>query len=154
MHISGVFILSIIFAFVSIYQIYQRRKLILKSEVTNVGKIALAISVVALIVIGYRFGEIWYDYSIVLTGTIMMFIIISSSGLTEKGFKSISRLKSPTQEWNGVDRVEIELENAYTKVSYSGNTEANVVYFKKEDYNIVVRKLRENLTDRSKIVLK
>lgn len=154
MQITGVLVLSIIFAFIGIFQINLRKKLILRSEVTNIGKIALVISLVCLIIIVYRFGETIYDYTIILTGMIMTLIIISSAGMTEDGFKSISRLKSPTQKWNGVDVVEIELEGEFSKVTYSGNSEASTLYFKKEDYNKVVRKIKENITERTKIVLK
>ncbi len=151
MEFSGVFILGIIFIIVAIVQIILRRKLILKSEFTYISWFAMIVTLFTIFLIAFKQGKTIYDYIVIPTGIIMMFIILTSAGLTNEGFKSFARLRSPTQKWEGVDSVEIKSDGKYTKVTYSGDRESNVLYFKEEDFNTVLEKLGDNLTGKVKI---
>lgn len=149
---SGVLVLGIIFFIVSIYLIYIRRYLLVKSWINGSGKLALVISVLALFYLVYRWGEEVYDYITVATGSLMSYLTVISGGITAQGLKSSSRLRSTSQIWSGITRVEIT-RGKLVKLSYVGNAEANVLYFKEEDYSRLADILNQNLNESTNIVI-
>lgn len=149
---SGVLVLGIIFFIVSIYLIYIRRYLLVKSWINGSGKLALVISVLALFYLVYRWGEEVYDYITVATGSLMSYLTVISGGITAQGLKSSSRLRSTSQIWSGITRVEIT-RGKLVKLSYVGNAEANVLYFKEEDYSRLADILNQNLNENTNIVI-
>ena len=129
-----------------------RKDLIIKTTLNQSGIAALLVSAVALIYLVFRWGDQWFDYITAIMGMIMTYLTVISGGITEKGLKSSSRIRRTTQLWSGVKRVEID-RGKLIKLSYVGNLEANVLYFKKDDYSELAKLLETELNENTKIIV-
>lgn len=124
-------------------QLKYIKQLLLPTKKSILDIVVVIIAVCVLGFIPYKYANNWINYLIGILGIILFVTMWLKEGITSKGFTSMYRYKDVIL-WNEIEKFDVRKTNN-VKITLFGKFMEQSFKFKKEDYDMVINIMKDNL---------
>lgn len=134
-------VISILFISLTFKNIKIIKELIVPTKKGMTEIFLLGVSLGVFIYIASVYGTGWDSYLLCLIGITMFISMWVKEGITANGFISMYRYKDIIL-WNEIENIDLDKDGNKIKISLYGKFMAQNFYFKKEDYDKIMKILK------------